>query len=179
MGRTVTLVPGSGTVLVRVPGSRSFVRLAAGDALPVGTQIDARRGTVNLTSAAGAGATQTAAFSGGIFEVRQSRTSRMTDLILRGTLAGCPKPRARTTARAAAKRKRPVRRLWGNGHGRFRTHGTHAIAAVRGTKWLTEDRCDGTLVRVDRGVVEVTPAAPRGRKTLVRAGARRLVRHRR
>jgi hypothetical protein len=39
---------------------------------------------------------------------------------------------------------------------------------VRGTRWLTEDRCDGTLTKVVRGTVEVddftaeepTPAPP-------------------
>jgi hypothetical protein len=35
---------------------------------------------------------------------------------------------------------------------------------VRGTRWLTEDRCDGTLTRVVRGTVEVedftTPPPP-------------------
>ena len=56
---------------------------------------------------------------------------------------------------AAGRRKWSRRRLWGNGHGRFRTRGRHGTATVRGTCWLTEDRCDGTLVRVKRGLVEV------------------------
>ena len=48
-----------------------------------------------------------------------------------------------------------MRRLWGKGHGRFRTSGHYSAATVRGTKWLMEDRCDGTVTRVVRGTVEV------------------------
>ena len=44
-----------------------------------------------------------------------------------------------------------MRHLWGDGKGDFQTRGRGAAATVRGTIWLTEDRCDGTLVRVRRG----------------------------
>jgi hypothetical protein len=40
---------------------------------------------------------------------------------------------------------------------------------VRGTVWLTEDRCGGTYTRVKRGVVAVDDFA-RNRTVLVRAG---------
>jgi ferric-dicitrate binding protein FerR (iron transport regulator) len=40
---------------------------------------------------------------------------------------------------------------------------------VRGTIWLTEDRCDGTLVRVVRGRVDVRDLTRR-RTVVVRAG---------
>ena len=46
-------------------------------------------------------------------------------------------------------------KLWGNGKGRFRTNGKYSAATVRGTIWLTEDRCDGTLTTVKRGTVSV------------------------
>ena len=63
-----------------------------------------------------------------------------------------------------------VRRLWGQDRGgRFRTHGHNSIATVRGTRWLTEDRCDGTLTRVTEGAVEVRDRRT-GRRVLVRAG---------
>src|SRR3712207_6890811 len=40
---------------------------------------------------------------------------------------------------------RSARRLWGRDKGgRFRTHGKNSHATVRGTRWLVEDRCDGT-----------------------------------
>lgn len=51
--------------------------------------------------------------------------------------------------------KKPVRRLWGKGKGRFRTRGRYSSGTVRGTNWLTEDFCDGTRTRVVAGVVQV------------------------
>jgi hypothetical protein len=49
-----------------------------------------------------------------------------------------------------------VRQLWArDDHGRFTTYGLTSVATVRGTVWLTQDRCDGTLTRVLRGRVLV------------------------
>ena len=57
---------------------------------------------------------------------------------------------------ASAARKRPrIRKLWGNGSGHFRTVGSDASASELGTKWLTEDTCAGTLIRVTQGAVAV------------------------
>jgi ferric-dicitrate binding protein FerR (iron transport regulator) len=56
-------------------------------------------------------------------------------------------------ASAAASTKK--RRLWGDGKGRFRTKGKHSAATVVGTKWMVEDRCNGTLTKVLRGTVSV------------------------
>jgi ferric-dicitrate binding protein FerR (iron transport regulator) len=62
-----------------------------------------------------------------------------------------------------------IRKLRGNGRGRFRTRGRYSAATVRGTDWTVEDRCDGTLTRVKRGRVSVRDF--RRRKTVtVRAG---------
>jgi ferric-dicitrate binding protein FerR (iron transport regulator) len=99
----------------------------------------------------------------------------MTDLVLKGKL-DCS-ARARGSAVQSRARGAARRRLWGNGHGRFRTRGSHGIATVRGTHWLTEDRCDGTLVRVRRGVVEVRDLAKR-RTVMVRAGESYLAKRR-
>jgi hypothetical protein len=66
-----------------------------------------------------------------------------------------------------------ARRLWGNVHGNFRTTGRYASATVRGTEWLTEDTCAGTLVKVARGVVSVDDF-PHHRTVLVRAPHRFL-----
>ena len=69
--------------------------------------------------------------------------------------------------------KRKVRRLWGKGKGSFRTAGKRSTATVRGTWWLVEDRCDGTLTRVREGRVDVRDL--RLRKTIkLRAGKRSL-----
>jgi hypothetical protein len=103
--------------------------------------------------------------------IRQRRAAMpVTELVLAGGRFDlCPKavprrkgaPRAAVgiRARAAAQRRKRahgvVRRLWGDGKGHYRSTGTDASAGVRGTKWLTEDRCDGTLVLVRRGTVRV------------------------
>ena len=50
-------------------------------------------------------------------------------------------------------------------HGHFRTKGKYSSATVRGTAWLTIDRCDGTLTVVQRGTVDVFDN--RRRKTIV------------
>jgi hypothetical protein len=72
-------------------------------------------------------------------------------------------------------RKKVVRRLWGNGTGSFRTSGRFSSATVRGTIWLTADRCDGTLTRVLRGRVAVRDVA-RKRTVLVGPGRSYLAR---
>jgi hypothetical protein len=70
-----------------------------------------------------------------------------------------------------------VRSLWARDHhGAFRTHGRDSVATVRGTEWLTQDRCDGTLTQVLDGAVSVRGVrATRG--VLVRAHHQHLARH--
>jgi hypothetical protein len=125
---------------------------------------------VELSSLASAGAApQTARFSQGIFKV--THTGKTTDLTLTERLASCKK------ARTAAAKPRS-RRLFGDGKGRFRTKGAFAAATVRGTKWLLQDSCAGTLVRVSQGAVSVRDNVRRKTVT-VRAGKRYLAAARR
>ena len=65
--------------------------------------------------------------------------------------------------------KKRVRRLFGNAKGSFRTSGRNAAATVRGTRWSVQDRCDGTLVTVQRGRVEVRDKVKR-KTIIVRTG---------
>ncbi|HEX8085753.1 MAG TPA: calcium-binding protein [Solirubrobacteraceae bacterium] len=180
-GRTVAVAAKEGTVLARVPGASAFAPLDPTKPLPVGAVVDARRGVATLTAAADlVGATQTADFRGGRFRVGQRRAASMTTelRLTGGDFASCPKPRPRAreaVARAAS--GRVVRRLWGSGKGRFRTRGRNSAATVRGTIWTVEDRCDGTLTRVTRGVVVVENLRT-GRTKVVRAGESVLVRRR-
>lgn len=173
-GVSVNVAPASGAVRVRLPGTNRFVSLAELRSVPVGSELDVTRGRVRLTSAAGGGRTQTGVFYSGRAIVRQLRQApSVTTLQLSGPLA-CP---SRRSANAAAA-KPPPRRLWGNAKGGFRTRGRFAAATVRGTLWLTEDRCDGTLVRVRSGRVEVLDQVRKRRVTL-RAGQSYLARARR
>ena len=180
LGRTVVAGATSGTVLVREWGSSRWVRLTDADSMPVNSVVDATHGAVALTTARGAGVSQTATFHGGTFQVRQSRFGNgMTDLVLRGgSFASCPRTTARSSRLAVASKARKVRKLWSSDHnGRFRTYGRSSIATVRGTSWYTEDRCDGTLTRVSSGKVLVrnrrtgrTKLVTRGHSYLARAG---------
>ena len=160
----------SGRVLVREPGTSKFVELEGTTEIPVGSQVDTTRGVINLTSGLGGGRTNSSRFYSGVFTILQKR-ARNAFMTLRmdgGNFRRCG-GRALSTLSVEARRKRPVRTLWGNGKGRFQTRGRYSAATVRGTKWLVQDRCDGTLTRVLRGVVRVRDF--RARKNVnVRAG---------
>ena len=182
-GRTANVEPLSGAVLVRRPGSRAFVALARGQQIPIGSLVDTTRGVVRLTTASNLrGGQQRARFYGGRFRLRQRRTQRpVTELDLAGGDFGvCRRAGAGAVVRAARAKprkrsQRRVRHLWGDGKGRFRTDGRYGSAGVRGTIWLTEDRCDGTLVRVRRGAVDVRDI-PRRRTVTLTTGRSYLAR---
>jgi Tol biopolymer transport system component len=167
--KTLVGEPESGKVLVKLPGKSGFVNLADVTSLPNGTVIDTTAGKVSLSAERGS-ATDKADFFDGLFVIRQA--GGITTLTLQGAIGPCPTAKA---ARAAAKKKK--RRLWGDGKGRFRTAGKFSAATVRGTKWLVEDSCAGTLTRVARGVVTVRDAVRR-RTVTVRKGKRYLARPR-
>ena len=173
VGVNVNVSPVSGVVLVRLRGAANFVALGALQSLPVGSEIDVTRGRIRLVSASSGTQTQTADFYQGRAVIGQSRgAAPLTTLTLSGPLT-CPKKRK--AAGAAAPKQR---RLWGNGIGSFQTKGRFASATVRGTIWLTQDRCDGTFVRVTRGQVAVFDQVRR-RTVTVNAGQSYLARARR
>ena len=174
LGQTLGAAPRAGSVLVRLPGSTRAVALTDAASIPVGSILDARKGTVALSSALPGDDTQTGTFHGGLFEVRQPTGARgMTELVLRGPLPTCTGGGARA---AAASARRPPRGLWGrDDHGRFRTRGSNSVATVRGTAWYVEDRCDGTLTRVSKGSVSVRDLR-RQRTVIVHAGQSYLAR---
>jgi hypothetical protein len=170
-GKSLAAAAVQGKVTATSP-SGTPVNLSDARAVPSGTVIDTRGGTVELTSALDRdGATQTGRFWGGLFEVRQRATDRgLTQLVLRGASFGACRG---TVARAAAKttkKKKPSRSLWGSDdHGRFQTRGGGSVATVRGTRWLTTDTCDGTRTTVLQGAVSVKSRRT-GRTRLVTAG---------
>ncbi len=163
----------SGRVGIRRPGSKQEVDLKGSDVIPLGSTIDAEKGALELTSVPKRGAApQTAKFYEGVFKVTQSGGT--TVLALAQPLASC---RGRV-ASAAAKKKPSKRHLWGDGKGAFRTSGKYSSATVRGTKWLVQDSCAGTLTRVVRGSVTVRDKVRRKTVT-VAAGKSYLARARR
>jgi hypothetical protein len=170
-GETVVLTVGTGTIRFKAPGQRSYTTLDGASNVPVGSLIDSSAGSVVLASRVGA-KTQRGTFHGGTFRVGQARRSGLTELTLAGALDCSRRTGARASAAAAKKPKPKTRRVWGqDSGGSFRTSGRSSVATVRGTRWLTQDTCSGTLVRVREGAVSVKPTHGRVRRaTLVRAG---------
>ncbi|WP_445150414.1 hypothetical protein [Baekduia sp. Peel2402] len=172
LGQSVGVVAAKGTVKVRTADGRDVVALSAASAIPTGARIDARAGTVELTTAVAPGApVQTATFSGAVFAVKQDAATGLTRIALKGgDFSRCRSTRRVGVHAAAAKRRKPVRSLWGkDDNGRFETRGKGAVGTVRGTRWLTQDFCDGTLTRVVEGTVAVRDLRTH-RTIVVRAG---------
>jgi hypothetical protein len=177
-GKSVDVRVVSGEVFVKYPAGKApravgpaagFVPLKGAANIPIGSQLDTAKGRVELTSAADTAGkkTQSSDFYQGIFQVKQTVPKKKpkkakaltTDLILKGELprSQCA-PLKGARAAGASKKKGPksvLGQLWGNGKGKFRTSGKYSSATVRGTIWLTQDRCDGTLTKVTRGTVQV------------------------
>src|SRR4051794_12767629 len=175
LGRTALAAAASGDILVRAPGAAAPSLLRAGTLVPMGARVDARDGGVTLRFATRTadfdtlGTTQTGAFEAGVFTIAQVRRTSLVELRLAGA-----RPRCRPPESAG-----PLgpRHLWADVRGRFRTRGAFATATARSARWLTEDRCDGTLVRVAHGRVRVRDLVS-GRTVTLRAGGRLLVRPR-
>jgi hypothetical protein len=199
-GKSVTIVATQGTVRVKLRGSKRYVDVRLLREIPLGSRVDARKGRVRVTAEVDhkRARTQSAVFYDGIFDVQQTKGSEpiLVAKLAGGSFAGCRPKSARSSSTGAAgfaaaaglagaaaqpfqfaakkkakRSKRKVRRLWGRGEGDFRTAGQRSSATVRGTWWLVEDRCDGTLTKVRQGRVDVRDL--RLKKTIrLRAGKR-------
>jgi hypothetical protein len=156
----------TGTVLLN---GRPFT----GGPIPYGSKLDVTHGTLTLTTETGT----VTVYGNGVFAAF---------LLLRGTDNGKPIVELRLTAGNfnACKRKlatvsatkpppKVIRQLWAKAKGKFRTRGRYASATVRGTVWLTADRCDGTLTRVNQGTVQVSDFTLK-KKFLIQAGSSHL-----
>ncbi len=161
--KTANITPVEGVVLVRLPGSKAFVPLSTLTQVPFGTIIDATHGKVSVTASEPNGSTETGVYFGGRFKLTQKPNGTVVATLTGGNFSACPSRRARqrmgssgSNAHAAASSKHSVRKLWTNAHGKFSTNGNYAAGAVQGTEWLTDDLCDGTLIKVTRDKVEVT-----------------------
>jgi hypothetical protein len=197
--RTLNATVVSGEVFVKLPAGaarasqakppKGFVRLQGAETIPFGSTLDTARGRVALRSAATTRrGLQRAQFYRGRFVVRQVRRPRgksrrrsnklITVLKLTGSsFRRTCKTRVATVSQRRRRSRKRVRRLFGDGRGRFRTSGRNAAATVRGTRWGVQDRCDGTLVTVRRGRVSVRDFAKR-KTVVVRAGRTYLARRR-
>jgi hypothetical protein len=169
---------GSGTALIKLPGTKTFVPLTSVRQIPFGTVIDATDGRVSVTAAGPHGGTQTGEFFDGEFILTQGRNGLVVATLTGGNFAVCPRHSGAGRARHAhasaqhAPGKHVVRKLWADAHGSFSTKGNYA-AGVQGTEWLTEDLCEGTLIRVTSDKVLVTNLVNHRHRS-VRSGRRYL-----
>jgi hypothetical protein len=198
-GKSVVAKVVSGEVFIKLPGSgraratgpaKGFVPFQGAANIPVGSQLDTKKGRIALTSASDTAGvkTQSSDFYQGIFQVKQTLpkkkpskpTALTTDIVMKGQIARSQCAPLKGGARAAATKKKKgpkavLGKLWGNGKGKFRTTGKYSSATVRGTIWLVQDRCEGTFTKVVRGTVRVRDN--RRKKTVtVKAGHTYLAR---
>lgn len=182
-----------GVVLIKDKTSGRFVPLNGSDvAVPMGATIDARKGTVVLTTAADyrngldpLHRVQTGRFSAAMFLIKQltERQARAhhqtgipaTDLVLTNAAGAVSKARCR---RRGPPGKGVVRSLNGVAKGVYRTIGGASTTSVTNATWTVQDRCDGTLTKVRKGRAKVTPKARHGRQVTLSAGQELLVRAR-
>ena len=146
--RSVDLGPVSGQVFFRLPGSATSLPLTAPLEIPVGSQLDATHGSLVVwATTAVPGQLAAGVFDGALFQILQPQAlGGLVDLRLRASsTAGC----------VATNASRVLALLQARVSGSFRTEGRFSAATVRGTEWSTTEQCDGTLTRVQQGVVDV------------------------
>jgi hypothetical protein len=166
-GRTPPPAAGAPTGTVLVNG-KPF----AGGQIPYKSKIDVTDGTLLLKTDTGSvevfGDHVSANFT--LLRGTDKKQSIVEFRLIKGNFGACKR---KTSGAAAAVAVKPVRQLWGNGKGRFRTRGRYSSATVRGTYWLVADRCDATLTQVRRGTVD-TFDIPLNRIFRVRQGGTHL-----
>jgi hypothetical protein len=169
-GKSVDAAPVSGVVLVRRPGQNTFVRLQAGQRIPLGSVVNATDGVVTIVAATNRyGHRATGQAYGGLFRVTQTLAASTELTVL--ALAG-PKPTGCPTIAAEPTRPRRHRALFFRDPGDFETIGIYASGrgqAASRTTWLTEDTCAGTLIKAVRGSA-IFHDIPHHRTFLLRAG---------
>jgi hypothetical protein len=143
-----------------------FVSIKGVATVPIGSEIDSRKGQLDLKTASKYGAKgqktnlQQGRFGAGLFKIRQAAQRRAgatskkpsTDLVLQ-----TPPGMARACAAGSGVKpiKGIVRTLAATAKGAFRTIGGASTISANDGTWIVSDRCDGTMTEVGRGKVTV------------------------
>jgi hypothetical protein len=132
-GEAVTAQPSAGTVTIRPPGTDTFVPLGKGASIPNGSEVDASKGQVVVTSATPSGSLQKVAAAAGRFRITQPKSSALTTLRLTARLPKC----------GGGRGIKVLRRLRVAANGKVRTVGARGYAAGKTSKagWVIVDRC--------------------------------------
>ncbi len=163
LGQQAEIAPLSGSVLVRPPGSRRFIRVKTIQPLRYGAVVHATRGHLQVIAATPGGGFESGQFYAGGFNLSQLGSG-----YVQAQLTGQPTGCSAETPRAKIATSKPLK-LWGSVKGKFRTRGSYGSASVRGTVWLTENRCDGTFFYVAEGTLQIRDFV-RHKTVIVHAG---------
>jgi hypothetical protein len=185
-GRTANLLPVTGTVYIKLPGTKAFVLITQPIQVPIGTIIDATHGSVTLVFGLPNGKTQTILLYGGEFRVASQNPKGLVTIALYGPLhnalysqvhgvmlarSALYAPIKDLLAHAHHPKKVKTRSLWGSdNHGSYTTQGTSGAATVRGTVWLTEDFRGYSRFYVAKGTLTIKDFHHKHRKIKLRAG---------
>jgi streptogramin lyase len=197
----------SGTVVILPPASKQ-ARIAGGSggsgiepltgstvSIPIGSTIDARRGTIAVSTAADflgslnpVHRLQNGVFAAAMFTIEQLTARQQlarqkskrrpvgvpaTKLVLTNAADA---PRLARCRRSGAPGKGVVRSFRGVAKGVYETVGAASTTMVQNATWSVQDRCDGTLTRVQKGRAVVAFVSHRRRRTVtVRAGQSYIV----
>jgi hypothetical protein len=154
LARQFVVAEASGRVFVKPPGAAKFSRVTERRTIPVGTTVNATKGHAKLVAGLGGERRARGTFWAGAFIATQDRDTKQIDLELTGgNLSDCD------NARASALSRRARRRLKAKATGPFRSVGRHTAGTVRGTKWVTEDRCETTVIETKEGEVDAAVGA--------------------
>ena len=157
----------SGEVFVKLPGRSllqdgGFIPLKGAATLPVGATVDARKGELEVSTAANSYAAsskrakvQSARIKAGVFTIRQKASKKKTTKISTDLRLDTPTGAASTCTKPSAPAKGVVRALSLVAKGFFRTIGGASTATAQNATFVTQDRCDGTVTQVGKGRVSV------------------------
>jgi hypothetical protein len=161
-GISFLVQPAGGTVTIKQPGETGFTPLNGLEKIPVNSVIDTRGGTVNLTAATGNLGDTTEDNSvdlwDGLIRLEQSgdtnavATARLVQKLRCGKGKGRQAKAGKSSGPVATTSGKRRRRVWGSGHGNYKTSGSGGTGSVRGTTWLTKDTCRGTFFKVTDGI---------------------------
>ncbi len=154
LGHTENASPVTGVVFIKTPSG--FIPLTGATQIPIGTEIDALHGSLELVASVGKHKTEHGVFGGAIFRLTQAGRGALKGLttltLVEGAFPGapaysrCKAPHHASDVTATAASSKVLQLLHSSAHGKFRTSGRYSAATVRGTKWTISDRCDGTFV---------------------------------
>jgi 6-phosphogluconolactonase len=176
-GKTATITPLSGSPLIK-KGS-TFVPVTSATSVPLGSTIDVTKGSIRIETSgdslpptAPRHTIQSATLSEGIFTIKQELKAHKppaTDLILDA--------KARALGAAGCTRRHPnqkgvIRGLDGVVKGNYRVVAAASTLTIQKGRFRVQDRCDGTLTRIQQGraTIAVTLGQHRHHTVTIHAG---------